>query len=476
MMPRHLPRWLKWALVASDIVLINLALYVSYKIRYNWQWFRTVDPAYNNPYSVYIPFAVVLTALLLIVFRSEGVYDQRRNTSLFDTLYTLGSGATTGIVVAMAGTLAYPPLTYSRLIFLYAGFLIVVFLSFSRIVLTTVSARMRARGVGIDRVLIIGAGEVGRTVMRTIVARPELGYRIVGLLDDNPEKGETDIGPFRALGGLDKLPLVLSNECITEVIIALPWSYHRKILSLIAQCERARVRVRLVPDIFQLTLSRVDVDDLGGIPLIGVKPVTIRGASLAIKRAMDLVLGGLSLIAGLPLMGAIALAIRLDSPGPAVFKQTRIGKGGKEFMCYKFRSMREGAEAEQENLQSLNEASGPLFKIKQDPRTTRVGRFLRRTSLDELPQIYNVLRGEMSLVGPRPPLPSEVAQYQEWHKQRLEAPPGMTGLWQVSGRSQLSFDEMCLLDIFYIENYSPMLDLRIMLRTLPAVLSRQGAY
>jgi lipopolysaccharide/colanic/teichoic acid biosynthesis glycosyltransferase len=175
-------------------------------------------------------------------------------------------------------------------------------------------------------------------------------------------------------------------------------------------------------------------------------------------------------------MGIIALAIRLDSPGPAVFKQTRIGKGGKEFMCHKFRSMREGAEAEQEDLLNLNEASGPLFKIKDDPRMTRVGRFLRRLSLDELPQIYNVLRGEMSLVGPRPPLPSEVAQYQDWHKQRLEAPPGMTGLWQVSGRSQLTFDEMCLLDIFYIENYSPMLDLRIMLRTIPAVLLRQGAY
>jgi lipopolysaccharide/colanic/teichoic acid biosynthesis glycosyltransferase len=178
----------------------------------------------------------------------------------------------------------------------------------------------------------------------------------------------------------------------------------------------------------------------------------------------------------LPLMSVIALAIRIDSPGPSVFKQIRVGKGGQEFLCYKFRSMCQGAEAEQERLVELNEASGPLFKIKRDPRVTRMGRFLRRLSLDELPQIYNVLRGEMSLVGPRPPLPSEVAQYQEWHKQRLEAPPGMTGLWQVSGRSELTFDEQCLLDIFYIENYSPALDIRILLRTVPAVLSRKGAY
>jgi exopolysaccharide biosynthesis polyprenyl glycosylphosphotransferase len=367
-------------------------------------------------------------------------------------------------------------LLYSRLIFLYASVLIILFLSASRMLVAVVFSHIRARGVGMDRVLIVGAGEVGRTVMRTVVARPELGYRIVGFLDDNPEKGETNIGPFKALGGLDNLPSVLSSERITEVIIALPWTYHRKILSLITQCERAGVRARFVPDIFQLTLSRVDVDDLGGIPLLGVKPVTIRGASLAIKRAMDLALGGVGGLFALPFMALIALAIRLDSPGPILFKQVRVGKGSKEFLCWKFRSMYEGAEAEQERLKPLNEATGPLFKIKDDPRITRVGRLLRRLSLDELPQIYNILRGEMSFVGPRPPLPSEVEQYQEWHKQRLEAPQGITGLPQVSGRSDLTFDEQCLLDIFYIENYSPALDIRILLRTVPTVLSRKGAY
>jgi exopolysaccharide biosynthesis polyprenyl glycosylphosphotransferase len=471
-----MPRWLTWVLLASDIALINLALYVSYTIRYDWQWFFSVDPVYSNPFSVYIPFAVVLTLLLVIIFRVEGVYDRRRNTSLFDTLYALASGATTGIVVVMAATLAYPPLTYSRLIFLYAGFLIVLFLSLSRMIVAAVSARMRRRGVGIDRVLIVGAGEVGRTVMRTIVALPELGYRIVGFLDDNPDRGETDIGPFKALGGLDNLPAVLSAERINEVIVALPWSYHRKILSLISQCERAGIRARFVPDIFQLSLARVDVDDLGGLPLIGVKPVAIRGGSLAVKRLMDLALGVVSLSVVLPLGALIAVAIKLDTPGPVLFKQIRVGKGGREFWCWKFRSMREGAEEERDRLLELNERDGPLFKIKDDPRITRVGRFLRRTSLDELPQIYNIFRGEMSWVGPRPALPAEVAQYQEWQKQRLEAPPGISGLPQVSGRSELSFDETCLLDIFYIENYSPMLDLRIWLKTIPAVLSRQGAY
>jgi len=182
------------------------------------------------------------------------------------------------------------------------------------------------------------------------------------------------------------------------------------------------------------------------------------------------------LVFGAPFLALIALAIRIDSPGPILFHQTRVGAGGRLFEIHKFRSMREGAEVELEQLLELNEADGPLFKIRDDPRLTRVGRFLRRVSLDELPQLWNVLRGEMSLVGPRPPIPSEVIDYAEWHKKRLEVRPGMTGLSQVSGRSLLSFDEMVLLDIYYIENWTLWLDFKIMLRTLPKVLRGEGAY
>jgi exopolysaccharide biosynthesis polyprenyl glycosylphosphotransferase len=223
-------------------------------------------------------------------------------------------------------------------------------------------------------------------------------------------------------------------------------------------------------------LSQVDVEDLGGVPLVGVREVSISRLALLIKRATDVVGALLGITLGAPLLGIIALAIRLESPGPVIFTQGRVGLGGRLFRMVKFRSMHVGAEAEQEALANLNEADGPIFKIHDDPRLTRVGRFLRRTSLDELPQLVNVLRGEMSLVGPRPPLPSEVERYQEWHRKRLEAPPGMTGLWQVSGRSRLSFDEMVLLDIYYIENWSPWLDFKILVRTIPTALSGEGAY
>jgi exopolysaccharide biosynthesis polyprenyl glycosylphosphotransferase len=194
------------------------------------------------------------------------------------------------------------------------------------------------------------------------------------------------------------------------------------------------------------------------------------------KRAIDFTMALLGLIFVSPLMALIALAIKLESAGPVIFTQERVGKGGKRFYIYKFRSMVQDAEAQKVRLQSLNEADGPLFKIKDDPRRTWVGRLIRRFSLDELPQLYNVLRGEMSLVGPRPNIPSEVEQYQEWHKHRLEVLPGMTGLWAISGRSGLTFDEMILLDIYYIENWSPAMDLKIMLQTVPHLILGFGAY
>jgi exopolysaccharide biosynthesis polyprenyl glycosylphosphotransferase len=225
-----------------------------------------------------------------------------------------------------------------------------------------------------------------------------------------------------------------------------------------------------------MTLAQMHVEEVAGIPMIGVKEMSISGLNQVIKRAIDMVMAFLGLVLAAPLMGLIALMIKLESPGPVLFKQERVGKNGQMFTLYKFRSMVENAEEQQDALRGLNEADGPLFKIKSDPRTTYIGRWLRRLSLDELPQLYNVLRGEMSLIGPRPPLATEVAQYQEWHKRRLEVSPGMTGLWQVSGRSELSFDEMALLDIYYVENWSLGLDTKILLQTIPKVILGNGAY
>jgi exopolysaccharide biosynthesis polyprenyl glycosylphosphotransferase len=417
-----------------------------------------------------------LSILLPINFKLDGVYSVRRGKSWFDQVYAIINSTAKGTIVLLALTFGFRPLVYSRLLFLEAAVLIILLTGFSRFVKGAIEARLRRRGIGVDRVLIVGGGEIGRTVIRTTVARPELGYQIVGLVDDNPDKGGTDIGPVKGLGGLDKLAEIVDREAVDQVIITLPWMYHRKIMGIVHECERKRIKARIVPDLFQMSLSQVDVDDLGGIPLIGVRKIVIGQWQRALKRTMDVALVTFLSLLLAPLTGLIGLAIKLDSPGPIVFRQVRVGKGGRQFWCYKFRSMYEGAEDDLERLRDRNEANGAFFKIKDDPRQTRVGRWLRRTSLDELPQFYNVLRGEMSLVGPRPPLPGEVAQYEAWQMRRLEVAPGITGLWQVSGRSELSFDEACLLDIYYIENWSPVLDIKILFRTVPKIFIGDGAY
>jgi exopolysaccharide biosynthesis polyprenyl glycosylphosphotransferase len=357
-----------------------------------------------------------------------------------------------------------------------AGVIIMVLLALSRTIHALVLGHLHSRGIGAVRVIIVGGGEIGRTVMRAIVGRPQMGYQIAGFVDDHPEVGTTDIGPFRALGEIENLPRLLDDEVIDEVIITLPWSSHRKIMGIVRDCESRLISARIVPDIFQMSLSQVDVDDLAGVPLISVREIGFGRTALLVKRAMDVIGATLMLVLGAPVLALIAAAIRLDSPGPVLFSQTRVGQGGARFRMLKFRSMRAGSERELENLRGLNESDGPTFKMRDDPRITRVGRVLRKHSLDELPQLWNVLRGEMSLVGPRPPIPDEVAQYQEWHKRRLDVRPGLTGLWQVSGRSLLSFDEQVLLDIHYVENWTIWLDLQIMLRTVPQVLLADGAF
>jgi exopolysaccharide biosynthesis polyprenyl glycosylphosphotransferase len=470
-------KWLSTAVVLADVLLINLAIAVSYWLRYDRQWFAAVDAAFHVPYLSFVPISLTLTVLLLSIFKLGGVYDQPRGASWFDEVYRITTGTATGIILMVfVIVFFFRPFLYSRLIFFYAGVLIAVFLGASRMAQRIVRHHLRRRGLGVDRLLIAGAGEVGRTVMRNIVAHPALGYHIVGFVDDDPEKGSTDIGRFQALGSTTNIPRLLRELAIDEVIITLPWMYHRKIVSIVAQCERQQVRVRIVPDIFQMTLSHLDVEYLGDIPMIGVREVSISGSQLILKRAMDVAISLIGLILLFPLFIIIAVAIKLDTPGPALFKQIRVGKGERLFACFKFRSMRQGADNEKERYQAQNEANGAFFKIRDDPRITRVGRFLRRMSLDELPQLLNVLMGHMSLVGPRPAPPSEVQRYQPWHRRRLEVAPGMSGLWQVSGRSELTFDEMVLLDLYYIENWSPLLDVQIMLRTVPNVLTGVGAY
>lgn len=470
------PGWWKYFLIMADAIGLLAAFVAAYYVRYELQLGRTVDPANQVGMSAYVPFMLLLVCVSLLSFFFSGVYPYQPGRNLVEESYTIATATMASVVILSGVNLIYEPLSYSRLLFLYTAFLVTLLLGLSRVLILQSRLYLRHFGIGVTRVLLVGVGDVGRMFMRTVVARPELGYLVVGFLDDNPVKGGTDIGPYKALGPVDNFMEVIEQNAIDNVVICLPWQSHRMIQRLLRVCEQQGVRAQVVPDLFQWTKSQLQVEDLNGIPLISSRPISIQGWNLIVKRAFDLLFCALIALLALPIMLLITLAIRLDSPGPIFYRQTRIGRNGAPFTCFKFRSMVTGADEMRQALRAHNDATGPLFKVRNDPRRTRVGRFLRRFSLDELPQLFNVFRGEMSLIGPRPNLPEEVEQYEEWHKKRLAASPGLTGLWQVSGRSDLTFDEMVLLDIYYVENWSLALDLNILLRSAPAMLHGRGAY
>ncbi len=466
-------RWI-WMLV--DLLLIYLASYLSWFIRYELRWFRNVETGFYSDLQSYSALFVGLSLVLLLTFNANKVYNIGRSTSWVDEVYRIANGVFVGTIFVMAATFGLRPLAFSRLLFLYDAVLIIVFLGLIRGLRRFLESRLRARGINVTNLLIVGAGDIGRAVMRAVFAQPHLGFRVVGFVDNDSDLGVTDIGRFKALGSLSQLDNILESREIHEVIVTLPWSDQQEISQLVSACERRGVRARIVPDMFQLNLSRVSVEELGGIPLIGLKVTRFTESGMLAKRTLDVLVSAAILPLVIPVFLLIALLVRLESTGPIFFTQIRVGRLGQKFKIYKFRSMAVDAESQQDELTQLNQAAAPLFKIPEDPRLTWMGKWLRRSSLDELPQLINVLQGDMSIVGPRPGLPKEVKQYKHWHRQRLDVLPGITGLWQVSGRSDIAFDEMCLLDIYYIENWSLPLDVILILRTIPKVFMGRGAY
>ena len=460
----------------TDLLLVNLGFLLAYVARYVFQWF--LPTTFIIPYQEYISQQVLLNVLLIITFSQNGVWRRRRGEFWLDEVSRMSYATATGVALLMAFTFFFRPLAFSRLLLVWVLVFVIALISLARLLRRTILVMQYRRGIGVDRALVIGSGEVGRSVIRTLLARPDLGFQAIGYLHTGTTENNIGSGRIPHLGGFSELGNILrDNEAdINTVFVALPNRRQEEIEESVRLCQLHGVHSRVVPDLFQLSLNRVEFSNMAGIPMLSVREVRISPIERIIKRIIDLAVASVLVIPVLIVTGLIILAIRLESPGPVLFWQERVGMKGKPFKMVKFRSMVVDAESQKEQLRQMNEASGPIFKIKNDPRLTRVGRIIRRLSLDELPQLYNVIKGEMSLVGPRPPLPEEVAEYQPWHRQRLEVKGGITGLWQVSGRSDLTFDEQCLLDIYYIENWSLSLDFRLMLQTIPYALFGKGAY
>ena len=329
-----------------------------------------------------------------------------------------------------------------------------------------------------ERVLIIGAGEVGHTLAAKIAVHPEYRIDLIGFLDDGePRRNGRSVPKVSVMGALDDLDAIVAGQQVDRVIVAFSRARHNDFLRVVRACADSGVKVNIVPRLFEVVSSRALVDDIEGIPLLDVGHVELSRFNMAVKRAFDLIVGGLLCIPILPFMGIVAITIKLDSHGPVFYRQERMGRGGRPFQIFKFRSMHVGAdEARLELAETHNDYDGPMFKLKDDPRITRVGGRLRRWSIDELPQILNVLRGDMSLVGPRPLWVEEAKQCRGWTQKRLDITPGMTGLWQVLGRTNIPFDEMVKLDYMYVTGWSLSWDIKLLMETIPAVLNKRGAY
>lgn len=472
----------RFAEVAADAGLACLSFWLAYQARYRFQWGGKVLPADFEPFATFRSKAALFVALTLVLFYLRGLYRLPRSIGILDEAQILIGGVTTAMagVILTAFLARFVP---SRLLFIYTWGAAIVLLLARRVVTRWLRQWLWAREIGVDRVLIVGAGETGRRLMQAMMGSPALGYRVVGFVDDatttNALAVATENGPTRTerLGTVDELGEIVSRLDVDEVIIALPAYAHDRALGIVDHCRQRAVTFKLVPDLLQLSLDRVDFGEVAGMPLIGLKDASIRGANRIAKRVIDIAVAVVVLATMAVPMALIALVIRRDSPGPILFRQQRVGRNGALFTCLKFRCMVEHADERRAELIRVSAGSDPrLFKLPDDPRLTPIGKHLRRWSLDELPQFVNVLRGEMSVVGPRPPLPEEVAAYDDWHHQRLLVTPGLTGLWQINGRSNLTFDEMVRLDLYYAEHWSPWLDVKIMLRTAPAILTQRGAY
>jgi exopolysaccharide biosynthesis polyprenyl glycosylphosphotransferase len=327
-----------------------------------------------------------------------------------------------------------------------------------------------------QRTVIVGSGMVARQVYDRLQIAPNLALDLIGLVDDDVAPETSPALPH--LGGLEDLEQIVHTHDIDRVIIAFTRSGHDDLLRCIRVCWDNQVAIDIVPRLFEFLDGARALDQIGGLPMLSITVPRLSRASRALKRGADIVLSGLGLLALSPLLICVAIAIKLDSRGPVFFRQRRVGRNGEEFSIFKFRSMFADAEARKAELAKLNEANdGVMFKIRKDPRITRVGSFLRRSSIDELPQLINVLSGKMSLVGPRPLIPEEVAAFDEgWHLRRLDLRPGITGPWQIYGRSDIPFQDMLRFDYQYVAGWSLARDFEIMLSTVPVALSGRGAY
>lgn len=457
--------------VVVDAMAVSTALFLASILRFELGLFVFEEraPAESVDYTI---LTLALTPAWLFLFWLYGLYEPRQVLSPVNEFKQVFHGVIAGsVLIFLADSILR--LNLSRAWALLAMTLGFVVVGGERLLVRKVLHFMRRRGGDATRTIILGANQEARTVAKTLEREAWLGYRIVGFVDDAP------IGqplPEGVIGRTSELKELIAKHRAQLVLVASSATDASNLNRLLWELQSVEVDLQITSGTLDLMASRMTVQSVAGVPLLFVRRTGINRGQRALKRSIDIIGSLAGLVVLSPFLIAVALWIKKDSPGGAFFGQVRSGQGGETFTCWKFRTMVADAEARRAEIEHLSEGPGLLFKLKDDPRVTRTGKILRRYSLDELTQLYNVLRGEMSLVGPRPALPSEVEQYDDWVANRLQVKPGMTGLWQVSGRTETSFEDYVRYDLFYIQNWSLSLDLWILWRTFRAVTSAEGAH
>jgi len=457
----------------GDIVLTLLAIHLAKMLRLTLPYGIEIIPRYLNfPWIIYPIVAVIW----IVAFLVAPVYDAKKTYRAIDQLQV------TMLAIGFA-TLLFAGVAYfffrelSRFLFLYFFILDFLFLLGFRIILRIGFRLWQGSWPGRKtRLLILGAGSVGRRINDLLQDYGWYGVEVVGFLDDDPTK--KDELPWFApyLGTLDIAADIVKQRQVDEVILALPPYAYERLVNVVRKLQSLSVNVRVVPDLFELSFVRTTVEDFEGVPLVSLKSPAIGPFQQLVKRSFDLVVGSLALMAALPVMAIVTLLIKLDSPGPIFYTPNRVGQNGRIFKMFKFRSMVTDAEHRRHEIVIYTEEGQPIHKQPDDPRVTKVGKFIRRLSLDELPQLINVLKGDMSLIGPRPEMPWLVERYEPWQYKRFSVPQGMTGWWQVNGRSNKPMHLHVEEDLYYIQNYSLLLDVIILWKTIGAVVKRSGAF
>ncbi len=456
------------SLMAFDYIGLTLAIYTGLLFKQvvkTGSWDSTVpwETTQDN-----VAFAFLLVVLL---FAKEGLYaDRPQRPGLPKIVTALFQASIVALIYALIATDREQYSSYY--IFYGTFFFAILYIGSIRHAYQRITGWLLKRAGYRRRAVLVGTGGHIEEVAHALSDEVSMPIEMLGFvsLSPRPDNG------LRSLGQIEELPQVLVEHGVQEVIIADPDFPEDRAVELVDVCHQRGVHVRIAPSTMGILTGRAEFVPGATVPLFELRPPVFEGFDYFVKRTFDFVGACLLLLALSPLLLAIAAAVFISSRGPVIYRSVRPGIGGETFHCFKFRTMRNDADQIQADLESLNEASGPLFKIRDDPRMTRVGRFLRRYSLDELPQLVNVVMGQMSLVGPRPLPERDFERLEDWHKKRYLVMPGITGLWQVSGRSDLDFDDLVRLDFLYLERWSVGLDLSILLKTIPAVFARRGAY